>query len=88
MARLVVYIPDHERKILQELAQREYRAPHAQASFMLRAELERLGLLHSATGSDTRSQEEASNDSPPRLLNRRNLHPNKGNCSAKSTTIS
>lgn len=64
MARLVVYIPDHERKILQDLAQREYRAPHAQASFMLRAELERLGLLNPAPNSDTRSQQEASNGNP------------------------
>ena len=45
MARVVVYLPDQVRNALYQLAQREYRVPHAQAALIIREELERLGLV-------------------------------------------
>lgn len=45
MAKLIVYIQDHERKALGELAQRELRTPQAQVALILRNELGRLGMI-------------------------------------------
>ncbi len=45
MARIVIYLPNQERNALCQLAQREYRVPHAQAALIIRKELERLGML-------------------------------------------
>ncbi len=45
MARVVIYLPNQERNALYQLAQREYRVPHAQAALIIRKELERLGML-------------------------------------------
>ncbi len=45
MAKVIVYLREHEMQALNLLAQKEYRAPKAQAALMLRTELERLGML-------------------------------------------
>ena len=45
MARVVIYLRDHEVSALQRLAQQEYRAPKAQAALIIRKELERLGMV-------------------------------------------
>jgi hypothetical protein len=45
MARIVIYLPNQERNALYQLAQDEYRVPHAQAALIIRKELERLGML-------------------------------------------
>ncbi len=45
MAKVIIYLRDHEFTALNELAQREYRAPKAQAALMLRRELEKLGMI-------------------------------------------
>ncbi len=45
MAKLIVYLGDQERTALQRLAQRELRAPRAQAALILREELIRQGML-------------------------------------------
>jgi hypothetical protein len=45
MARVILYLREHELSALQVLAQREYRAPKAQAALIIRKELERLGMI-------------------------------------------
>jgi hypothetical protein len=45
MAKVVVYLHENELQALNNLAQKEYRAPRAQAALILRTELERLGML-------------------------------------------
>jgi hypothetical protein len=63
MARIVIYLPNQERNALCQLAQREYRIPHAQAAFIIRKELERLGMLvtdHPANSLAGKSSEEES----------------------------
>jgi hypothetical protein len=45
MAKVVVYLRENELQALNDLAQKEYRAPRAQAALILRIELERLGML-------------------------------------------
>lgn len=45
MAKVIVYLREPEMQALNLLAQKEYRAPKAQAALMLRTELERLGML-------------------------------------------
>ena len=47
MAKVIIYLPDHESAALNHLAQREYRAPKAQAALIIRKELERLGMIES-----------------------------------------
>ena len=47
MAKVIIYLPDHESAALNKLAQREYRAPKAQAALIIRKELEKLGLISS-----------------------------------------
>jgi hypothetical protein len=47
MAKVVVYLREQELQALNELAEKEYRAPRAQAALILKAELERLGMLTS-----------------------------------------
>ncbi len=47
MAKVIIYLPDHESAALNQLAQREYRAPKAQAALIIRKELERLGMIKS-----------------------------------------
>ncbi len=48
MAKVIIYLREHELTALNDLAQREYRAPKAQAALIIRKELERLGLIPSA----------------------------------------
>jgi len=45
MAKLIIYLGNPERDALHQLAQRELRAPRAQAALIIRNELSRLGLL-------------------------------------------
>jgi hypothetical protein len=45
MAKVIIYLRDHELTALHDLAQREYRAPKAQAALIIRQELERLGMI-------------------------------------------
>ena len=45
MAKVIIYLPEQENHALEGIAQREYRAPQAQAALIIRSELERLGLL-------------------------------------------
>lgn len=49
MAKVIIYLRDHESAALQTLAQREYRATKAQAALIIRKELERLGLIPGET---------------------------------------
>ncbi len=48
MARVILYLREQELNALQALAQREYRAPKAQAALIIRKELERLGMIEPA----------------------------------------
>lgn len=48
MAKVIVYLCEHELQALNQFAQKEYRAPKAQAALILRTELERLGMLESS----------------------------------------
>jgi len=43
--KLIIYLKEHEAIALKALAEQEYRAPKAQASLIIRQELERLGLI-------------------------------------------
>ena len=45
MARITITLRQSERDALLTLAEREFREPRAQAALLIRAELERLGLL-------------------------------------------
>ena len=45
MTKLIIYLREDEFSALSNLAQREYRVTKAQASLIIRTELERLGLL-------------------------------------------
>lgn len=45
MAKVIIYLREHEFSALNELAQREYRAPKAQAALIIRKELEKLGMI-------------------------------------------
>jgi hypothetical protein len=45
MAKVIIYMRDHELTALTDLAQREYRAPKAQAALIIRRELEKLGMI-------------------------------------------
>ena len=50
MAKVIIYLRDHEMTSLTDLAQREYRAPKAQAALIIRQELERLGMVKAMPG--------------------------------------
>ncbi len=49
MARITVTLSDSERHALQVLSERELRNPRDQAALIIRAELERRGLLNIVT---------------------------------------
>jgi len=58
MAKLIIYLGNPERDALHQLAQRELRAPRAQAALIIRNELSRLGLLtHPSPVIDMENQE-------------------------------
>lgn len=66
MAKVIIYLRDHESAALNDLAQREYRAPKAQVALVICKELERLGMIPSVQGqsmpvtaSTVRSETEA-----------------------------
>ena len=64
MAKIIVYLRDHEVLALNDLAEREYRVPKAQAALIIRKELERLQLIpceESATQVDSQDASK-SND--------------------------
>ena len=44
MAKIIVYLGEQERNALHQRAQREMRAPSAQAALIIRKELARLGM--------------------------------------------
>ena len=50
MAKVIIYLRDNESAALNDLAQREYRAPKAQAALIIRKELERLGMIQTEQG--------------------------------------
>jgi hypothetical protein len=50
MAKVIIYLRDNESAALKDLAQREYRAPKAQAALIIRNELERLGMIQTEHG--------------------------------------
>jgi hypothetical protein len=45
MAKVIIYLRDHELTALNDLAQSEYRVPKAQAALIIRRELEKLGMI-------------------------------------------
>ncbi len=52
MAKVIIYLREHEVAALNSLAEREYRAPRAQAALIIRNELQRLGLIPSRVPGD------------------------------------
>ena len=61
MAKVIIYLRDHEITALNDLAQREYRAPKAQAALMIRRELEKLGMIPGEQRVNTTPIEFSSN---------------------------
>lgn len=59
MAKIIVYLGEQERDALHQLAQREMRAPRAQAALIIRQELARLGMLSIPAESLNAEQSEA-----------------------------
>jgi hypothetical protein len=49
MAKVIIHLNDNELDALIALAHREYRAPKAQASLIIRRELEKLGMVPAIT---------------------------------------
>lgn len=45
MAKVIIYLHEHENTALNELAAREYRSPKAQAALIIRKELQRLEMI-------------------------------------------
>lgn len=45
MTKLIIYLKEHEFTALKTLAEQEYRVPKAQASLIIRKELERLEMI-------------------------------------------
>ena len=56
MAKIIIHLNDNEFNALIVLAQREYRAPKAQASLMIRRELENLGMVPVVAGEAPRQK--------------------------------
>ncbi len=56
MAKVIIYLPEQENHALEWIAQREYRAPQAQAALIIRTELERQGLLPRSGGKQPKIQ--------------------------------
>jgi len=52
MAKVIIYLRDNESAALNNLAQREYRAPKAQAALIIRQELERLGMIEAMPANE------------------------------------
>ena len=61
MRRITISLSDQERIALHALAENEFREPRAQATLIIRRELERLGLLITmAQDSDTNDNQQSS----------------------------
>ena len=45
MAKVIIHLRDYELTALNDLAQREYRTPKAQAALIIRRELQKLGMI-------------------------------------------
>ena len=70
MAKVIIYLREHEFTALNNLAQREYRAPKAQAALIVRKELERLGMIASEQSSHSNQTAALSEDgSKPGVTN-------------------
>lgn len=66
MAKLIIYLGVPETDALHQLAQRELRAPRAQAALIIRNELSRLGLLtHPASDGNIEKQEGPLQEAQP-----------------------
>ena len=61
MAKVIIYLREHEFSALNDLAQREYRAAKAQAALIIRKELEKLGMIPNVQPVQS-SQTEPSSD--------------------------
>ena len=55
MAKVIIYLRANESAALHDLAQREYRAPKAQAALIIRRELERLGMIEALPANEQSS---------------------------------
>jgi len=55
MAKVVIYLREHELTALHTLAEKEYRALKAQAALIIRNELMRLGMIEVDQQSQTSS---------------------------------
>ena len=60
MAKVIIYLREHEFSALNDLAQREYRAPKAQAALIIRRELEKLGMIPNARPAQSNEAEPSS----------------------------
>ena len=60
MAKIIIYLHEHELRALSEVAEREYRSIKAQAALIIRKELERLEMvpLEQVIASDTSTEGE------------------------------
>ena len=66
MTKVIIYLREHEFMALNDLAQREYRAPKAQAALIIRRELEKLGMISNAQAvpsNDIKSQSNVQDES-------------------------
>jgi hypothetical protein len=66
MAKVIIYLRDHELTALNDLAQREYRAPKAQAALIILRELQKLGMIPGEQPTQSKQISPLSNiqDSP------------------------
>jgi hypothetical protein len=60
MAKVIIYLQEHELTALNKLAQREYRAPKAQAALIIRTELQKLGMIPGGQPTHCNSAESLS----------------------------
>ena len=57
MAKVIIYLRDHELMAFNVLAQHEYRDPKAQAALNIDRELEKLGMIPGAGGQPAQSNQ-------------------------------
>ena len=62
MAKVIVYLRDHEKDALSDLAEHKYRTIKAQAALIIRKELERLQLIPNKETLEPPEQEEELNE--------------------------
>ena len=61
MSRILVYLSDREITALRAIAEREYRDLRSQVAFIVRAELQRQGLLNEKPEIELNTQEGVTN---------------------------